>query len=494
MSCFPGVEKIMREGKQIPTKPTPSAAASRSRRTLERKCACGGSAGHDSECKGCKKKDLQRRATAPGPGPAPPIVHQVLRSPGEPLTPQARSFFELRFGHDFSNVRVHTDSLAAESAASVSALAYTVGDDIVFAENQYAPASAGRNEILAHELAHTLQQQKGPVPGRLEIGRPGDSDEREADQTASRALAGVGAPPPSRPSGSSTSAPRLRRVSFGNDGPLSAERKAVVSKAADIAERLVTGAGGINTFKKKWDEFWKTQAITPKPSLETYQAALKNRVVHDMESSANNEIRKFVDEEKTLSVERRTAAVTKVNSNDTYIRPFAIDQGLDSAVSLLIHESMHGAGVSMGPMQMYEPFMHAFEAGVGFPMMMGGADIVKIEQARKGETDLDVTVSYNVRQIDKEELPKQIEIQIVSTESGDVYFDEQPDGSRKPARQTIASKPGPAKWVWHARNPGPASANVRIVDKATGVLLASQSFVPNPKCVIGVSSKHCEGE
>lgn len=459
---------------------------------VQRKCACG-AVTSEEQCEECKKKELQRRAAGPGPEQAPPIVHEALNSPGKALSGEERSFFEPRFGHDFSKVRVHADARAAESAMAVNALAYTVGDDIVLVGNRYSDASPGRDEILAHELAHTLQQQAGPLPRSLEIGMPGDSEEREADKTATRVLAGARTPPAGR-SGLLPSPPRLRRVSFGSDGPLSADRKAVVSKAANIAERLVTGAGGNYTFKKQWDEFWKTQAITPKPTLETYQAALKNRVVHDMESSADPEIRKFVEGEKSLSGERRTAAVTKVNSNDTYMRPFAIDQGLDSVVSLLIHESMHGAGVPMGPMLMYEPFMHGFEAKVGFPMMMGGADIVKIEQARKGDIDLDVTVSYNLRQIDKEDLPKEIEIQIVSTESGDVYFDEQPDGSRKPARQTIASKVGAGQWIWHARNPGPASANVRIVDKATGVLLASRSFVPNPKCVIGVSSKHCEGE
>src|SRR5215469_12358284 len=93
---------------------------------LQRKCDCGGSAGHEGECEGCKKKKLQRRAVASGPGVAPPIVHQVLQSAGQPLDAQTRSYFEPRFGHDFSKVRVHTDHKAVESARSVHARAYTL--------------------------------------------------------------------------------------------------------------------------------------------------------------------------------------------------------------------------------------------------------------------------------------------------------------------------------------------------------------------------------
>src|SRR5262245_28613345 len=63
---------------------------------------------------------------------APPIVHDVLRSFGEPLDRTTRGIMEQRFGHDFSRVRVHTDTQAAQSAAAVRALAYTVGNDIVF--------------------------------------------------------------------------------------------------------------------------------------------------------------------------------------------------------------------------------------------------------------------------------------------------------------------------------------------------------------------------
>jgi hypothetical protein len=91
----------------------------------------------------------------------PPSVYDVVRSPGQPLDPPTRAFLEPRFGHDFSTVRVHTDPVAARSAGAIAAQAYTVGSDMVFGAGRYAPASRDGQRLLAHELAHVLQQQSG---------------------------------------------------------------------------------------------------------------------------------------------------------------------------------------------------------------------------------------------------------------------------------------------------------------------------------------------
>lgn len=88
----------------------------------------------------------------------PPIVHEVLRSPGQPLDPATRTLFEPRFGHDFSRVRVHTYAEAAESARAVDALAYTVGRNVVFGVGQYLPKSSAGQKLIAHELTHVVQQ------------------------------------------------------------------------------------------------------------------------------------------------------------------------------------------------------------------------------------------------------------------------------------------------------------------------------------------------
>src|SRR5207237_10653985 len=81
--------------------------------TLQRKCACGGQATAKGECEDCKKKRVQRRAVnSANAASVPPVVHEVLHSPGQPLDRDTRQFMEPRFGHDFSKVRVHTGDKA----------------------------------------------------------------------------------------------------------------------------------------------------------------------------------------------------------------------------------------------------------------------------------------------------------------------------------------------------------------------------------------------
>lgn len=93
-----------------------------------------------------------------GPATVPPIVKEVLRSPGHPIDPATRASMESRFGHDFSQVRVHTDDKAAESARVMGARAYTVGHDVAFVDGQYAPDKSEGRKLLIHELTHMVQQ------------------------------------------------------------------------------------------------------------------------------------------------------------------------------------------------------------------------------------------------------------------------------------------------------------------------------------------------
>lgn len=128
---------------------------------------------------------LRRRPLAEHePETVPPIVHEILRSPGEPLDARTRSFFEPRFGHDFSRVRVHTDTKAAESARAVNALAYTVGNHVVFSSGQYQPKDHEGNRVLAHELVHVIQQNGISSVGCLKVGDAGSTAEREASSRA----------------------------------------------------------------------------------------------------------------------------------------------------------------------------------------------------------------------------------------------------------------------------------------------------------------------
>jgi Domain of unknown function (DUF4157) len=87
----------------------------------------------------------------------------VLRSPGQPLDAPTRAFFDSRFGHDFSQVRIHTDKHAAQSARSMGAEAYAAGNHTVFAADGYAPSLIGGKRLLAHELAHVVQQSSGAL-------------------------------------------------------------------------------------------------------------------------------------------------------------------------------------------------------------------------------------------------------------------------------------------------------------------------------------------
>lgn len=160
---------------------------------LRRKCACDSD---ESSCDACNTKrdgELRRAAlNSAGTGFAPGIVSEVLESPGRPLDSATRAFMEPRFGRDFSDVRVHTDSRAAESARSVNALAYTVGRDMVFGEGRYAPGTREGKGLLAHELTHVAQNSaaRWNASEPISIGPPGDRFEAEADARASAVARG----------------------------------------------------------------------------------------------------------------------------------------------------------------------------------------------------------------------------------------------------------------------------------------------------------------
>lgn len=137
---------------------------------VQRKCACGGT------CDSCKtgqvdegqgtvqRKSIRPQLATAGSSPAttamsaPPSVDQVLRSPGQPLAPSVRAFFEPRFGTDFSQVRVHADSAAQQSAQDINANAYTLGQNIAFGPGRFAPETQEGRRLLAHELTHVVQQ------------------------------------------------------------------------------------------------------------------------------------------------------------------------------------------------------------------------------------------------------------------------------------------------------------------------------------------------
>jgi len=113
-------------------------------------------------CSGEQSKVIRRKASGNSGNHANSSIHQILGRPGSghPLDQSTRTFFEPRLGADLSHVRLHTDSAAAESAKSIQAKAYTLGSDIAFAPNQFAPGMPDGQRLLAHELTHVIQQSE----------------------------------------------------------------------------------------------------------------------------------------------------------------------------------------------------------------------------------------------------------------------------------------------------------------------------------------------
>lgn len=123
----------------------------------------------------------------------PGLVQDVAHSPGQPLDVETRAFFEPRFGHDFSRVRVHSDAKAAESARAMDALALTVGNDVMFASGEFAPQTWPGRRLLAHELTHVVQQRFGTFQGSAAV--PAESHEHEANKVANQIMLGGGSGP-----------------------------------------------------------------------------------------------------------------------------------------------------------------------------------------------------------------------------------------------------------------------------------------------------------
>jgi len=172
---------------------------------------CGGRQCPPGECDH-EDGELHRHAAGDGPAYAPPIVHEVLGSSGTPLPNGVRRDMELRLGHDFDDVRIHTDGRAARSATAVAAAAYTVGRQIVFGSGTFDPGSGTGRRLIAHELTHTADARpgSGAPRGKLRVSSPHEAGERNADTVARRAT-GTGAPL-ERIGGPSSHAPILQRA------------------------------------------------------------------------------------------------------------------------------------------------------------------------------------------------------------------------------------------------------------------------------------------
>ena len=167
-------------------------------------CACGGGC---PSCRGGGKSSVARLLAkhddgAPvgrGAATIPRSVADALASPGRPLDGATRGFMESRFGHDFARVRVRDDD---RSTRDIGARAYAVGSDLVFAPGRYAPETSDGRRLLAHELAHVVQQGRTPPTlRRQEAGptAPSTKTDPTADPAPKDAGAPAGAPPQAPP-------------------------------------------------------------------------------------------------------------------------------------------------------------------------------------------------------------------------------------------------------------------------------------------------------
>jgi hypothetical protein len=201
----------------------------------------------------------------PATGSAPAIVHDVLRSYGRPLDPVLRASLEPRFGHDFGQVRVHTGAMASESARAVRARAYTVGADIVFGDGQYVPTTAEGRRLVAHELAHVVQQRAGAKaagPG-LRLQRQPCDPQKDAIPT--------GALPPATPNITCDPSPKtlgevradpdvpptilgVTKTAFGGQNISFQETKGMRCKATVIQENEVKITQSIFTKSGTYDD------------------------------------------------------------------------------------------------------------------------------------------------------------------------------------------------------------------------------------------------
>ncbi|WP_353064434.1 DUF4157 domain-containing protein [Tunturibacter psychrotolerans] len=258
---------------------------------IQRECSCGGS------CSACQKKAvveeeptiLQRQASSLGAGGGVVDASVIpADSPGQPLDSDTRAFMEPRFGSDFSDVRVHTDTRAAQSADALAADAYTSNADIFFAAGRYAPQSKEGQHLLAHELTHTVQQKEGKVPSStramhaaIAIGHPRDPLEKEAEQIADH-VTGNGAASSISPDRT----PGVRRQSSGFwDTKLGRFVSGAGREASSVAEGLGQGLkAGLEKGKAALAEVIETYAPGVLPFLLNLKNSIADRASEGLDS------------------------------------------------------------------------------------------------------------------------------------------------------------------------------------------------------------------
>lgn len=153
-------DRVAEQVVRMQAPPAPEKGISRSDMNVQRKCAA---------CERDEEETVRRKpqnnTTADA---ASHSASGLVAGSGGPLPKSERAFFESRFGHDFSNVRIHTGDHAAQAAQNINAKAFTYGNNIVFGQGEYRPGSVEGNRLMAHELTHVIQQSSGLNPGIIQ--------------------------------------------------------------------------------------------------------------------------------------------------------------------------------------------------------------------------------------------------------------------------------------------------------------------------------------
>jgi hypothetical protein len=221
-------------------------------------------AGPDEQAEPSRAPDMpsyyvQRAPSGAGLGVSPEVEGSIgqMRGGGQPLPAGERTFFERRFGHDFSSIRIHADNHAAQTSRALNARAFTVGTDIAFDSGEYQPGTESGRHLLAHELTHTIQQTGGVATKRLQR-KPSDEDKAPAPAGVSadgqNQAAEPEAPAAQAPAASAAAPARAESPAPAPAAPASAEAApaapassaapaAPAPAAAPAAAPVLSGAG-----------------------------------------------------------------------------------------------------------------------------------------------------------------------------------------------------------------------------------------------------------
>ena len=251
-----------------------------------------GASGVQRKCAACEAEEdltVQRKAAGPTAATSADGVAAGISYGGAPLAPAERAYFEPRFGRDFSTVRIHADEQAATAAAGIGARAFTLGRDIAFARDEYRPATDAGRRLIAHELAHTLQQND-------------------------------------------TSQPVIRRASYGNGAPpawgnttltvVPQDERARVDEAMGIIDEVVAGTG---SFSECHDLFARN---CPQGTSGTLASVWQRTAIWRDTNAAATE-----------------NGSARTNGSNIAYTVTGYDQGAEGLAGTLLHESGHNCGI-----------------------------------------------------------------------------------------------------------------------------------------------------